>query len=328
MQAMFDGKKALIAGATGFLGSSIARRLLEQGAWVRGTNFSRDPQYQHPRLSWLQANLEQPGDCDVACAGMDYVFMCAANTAGAAVMAATPLIQVTPNVVMNTRLLEAAHAAEVKKFLFISSGAAYPELGDDHPLAEDDMFKGDPPPVYYPVGWMKRYAEILCRTYAEKIPNPQMRVTVVRPSNVYGPGDKFDFAKSHVTAAQIRRVVERQRPIQVWGDGSDVRDLIYIDDFLDGVLLAFADEARFLAVNIGSGKAYSVKEIVETAIMIDGYTDAQVQFDPSKPRTIRKRLLDTSLARERLGFAAKTSLAEGLAKTIDWYRQAFDMPRA
>lgn len=324
---MFEGKTVLVAGATGFLGSSIAKRLLGHGARVRGTHFSRPPAYHFTGLDWLHANLEEYGDCAKATEGIDYVFMCAANTAGAAVMATTPLVHVTPNVSMNARILEASHRAGVKKFLFFSSGAAYPDLGEDHRLTEDDMFKGDPPPVYYPVGWMKRFAEILCRIYAEKITNRPMSTVVIRPSNVYGPGDKFDFAKSHVTAAQIRRVIERHQPIQVWGDGSDVRDLIFIEDFLDGVFKAFAAPDQFLTVNIASGNAHSVKEILQTALTVDGYTDARVEFDATKPRTIGKRIFDTRFAKSHLGFEAKTSLADGFAKTITWYREAFNCPR-
>lgn len=323
---MFAGKKILVAGATGFLGSSIIKRLLGLGAHLRATHYSRPPNLLHPEIEWVPADLELYEDCARVTEGIDHVFMCSANTAGAAVMAATPLVHVTPNISMNARILEAAHRSGVEKFLFISSGAAYPDLGPEHRLTEDDMFKGDPPPIYYPVGWMKRYSEILCRTYAEKIKNP-MATVVIRPSNVYGPGDKFDFAKSHVTAAQIRRVIERERPIQVWGDGSDVRDLIYIDDFLDGLFLAFAKPDPFLTVNIASGEAYTVKEIVQTAISVDQYTDAEVQFDITKPRTIGKRLFDTSFAKEYLGFEARITLAAGFARTIDWYRQAFNCPR-
>ncbi len=321
---MFEGKKVLVAGATGFLGSSIVKVLLKRGAMVRGTHYSRQPSYQGTNLEWQYANFEDSADCIEACDGMDYVFMCSANTAGAAVMATTPLVHVTPNVVMNARILEAAHKAGVEKFLFISSGAAYPDLGEDHALKEEDMFKGDPPPVYYPVGWMKRYSEILCRTYAEKIKTRPMKTVVIRPSNVYGPGDKFDFAKSHVTAAQMRRVMERHKPIQVWGDGSDVRDLIYIDDFLEGLFKAFEKDDQFLTVNIVSGKDYSVKEIVQTAIKVDGYTDAQVEYDTTKPRTIGKRVLDGSFARDYLGFTAKTSLEDGFAKTMAWFHETYD----
>lgn len=316
------GRKVLIAGGTGFIGGALIERLLQQGAQVRATHFQRPAGPARPGLEWMQADLREPAACAAVVAGMDHVMLAAANTAGAAVMATTPLVHVTPNVVMNTLLLEAAHAAGVSKFLFISSGAAYPDLGEDHRLSEGDMFRGDPPDIYFPVGWMKRYTEILCRTYAEKIRQP-MATVIVRPSNVYGPGDKFDFAKSHVTAAQIRRVMDRHQPIEVWGTGDDVRDLIFIDDFIDGLMRAFLHDAPHLTVNIASGEAYSVKQIVNTAIAVDGYDDAQVVFDPSKPRTIGKRLFDVTLARDLLGFQATTPLDEGIRRTIAWYRATF-----
>lgn len=319
---MLKNAKVLVAGGTGFLGSALIDRLLTEGAEVRATCFTREPARRRPRLEWLRADLRDPAACAAATQGMDYVFLSAANTAGAAVMIETPLVHVTPNVVMNAHLLEAAYQAEVKKFLFISSGAAYPDLGEEHRLTEDDMFRGDPPDVYFPVGWMKRYTEVLCRTYAEKIRRP-MPTVVIRPSNVYGPGDKFDFARSHVTAAQIRRVIERQRPIQVWGTGEDVRDLIYVDDFIEGVMRAFTRESDFLTVNIASGRAHSVKEIVQTAVRVDGFDDAEVVFDPTKPRTIGKRLFDVSRARDLLGFEAATSLEDGFTRTIAWFRESF-----
>ena len=181
------------------------------------------------------------------------------------------------------------------------------------------MFDGDPEEVYFPAGWMKRYAEILCRTYAEKIAKP-MPTVVIRPSNVYGPYDKFDFAVSHVTAALVRRVAERQTPLQVWGTGEDIRDLIYIDDFVDGTLAAVSTDLPFLAVNICAGRGYAVREVLETLLDVDGFSDAQVTFDASKPSTVPVRLMDNGLARSLLGFEAKLSLAEGLKRTLAWYR--------
>ena len=163
-----------------------------------------------PGAEVLTLDLRRPQHCARAVKGMDYVFLCAAHTSGAAVIRTTPLVHITPNVLINTLMLEAAHRAKVAKFCFISSGAAYPPTAD-RPVREAEMFDGDPHDVYFAAGWMKRYAEILCRTYAEKIAQP-MPTVVVRPSNVYGPYDKFDFAVSHVTAALIRRVVERQNP--------------------------------------------------------------------------------------------------------------------
>jgi GDP-L-fucose synthase len=314
----FAGKKVLVAGGAGFIGSNLALALAKRNARLRLTVHDKPLQVSIPDAEIMALDLRQPEHCARAVEGMDYVFLCAAHTSGAAVIRKTPLVHITPNVLINTLMLEAAHRAGVAKFCFVSSGAAYPPTGD-RPVREDEMFNGDPHDVYFAAGWMKRYAEILCRTYAEKIGSP-MPTVVVRPSNVFGPYDKFDFAVSHVTAALIRRVIERHNPLEVWGTGEDVRDLIYIDDFIDGMLTACATDQAHLAVNICGGTGHTVREILHKVLDVDGYRDADVRYDPSRPSTIPVRLMDNSAARDQLGFEARTSLEEGLRRTIQWYR--------
>lgn len=314
----FTGKKVLIAGGAGFIGTNLALKLASQGAHLRLTVHEKPLQAAFPGHEAVKLDLRRPEDCARAVDGVDHVFICSAHTSGAAVIRATPLVHITPNVLINTLLLDAAYQARVGKVCFISSGAAYPPTGN-RPVAEPEMFDGDPADVYFPAGWMKRYAEVLCRTYAEKIAQP-MATVVVRPSNVYGPYDKFDFAVSHVTAALIRRVVERQSPLEVWGTGQDIRDLIYVDDFIDGMLAAFATDLPYLAVNLCAGSGHSIWEILETLLRVDGYSDADVRFDASRPSTIPVRLMENRLAKELLGFEARTPLDEGLRRTLDWYR--------
>jgi GDP-L-fucose synthase len=313
-----SGSRVLVAGGSGFLGTNLINRLVGEGVRVRATVHQKPLRVMHSAVEPITVDLRNPDHCRQAVEGMDYVFMCAANTSGAAVMRLNPLAHVTPNVVMNAQILDAAYQAGVKKFVFISSGAAYPPTGD-RPVTEDEMFDGEPYDVYFSVAWMKRYAEILCRIYAEKIAKP-MSTVIIRPSNVYGPYDKFDYKISHVTAALMRRVVERLSPIEVWGTGDDIRDLIYIDDFLDGMLAAVEATETHLAINICSGKGYSVKEILSTLLRVDGYTDADIRFDPSKPSTIPIRLIDGGRAKKMLNFAPKVSLEEGFRRTIQWYR--------
>src|SRR5665213_2270411 len=199
----FRGKKILIAGGAGFIGTNLAIRLAAAGANLRLTVHDKPLQSAFPGAEVLELDLRGPEDCARAVAGVDFVFICSAHTSGAAAIRATPLVHITPNVLINTLLLDAAYQAHVSKLCFISSGAAYPPTGA-RPVGEAEMFNGDPVDVYFPAGWMKRYAEVLCRTYSEKIAQP-MPTVVVRPSNIYGPYDKFDCAVSHVTAALIRR---------------------------------------------------------------------------------------------------------------------------
>ena len=147
-----------------------------------------------------------------------------------------------------------------------------------------------------------------------------MQTIVVRPANIYGPYDKFDWETSHVLPALIRRVVERHDPILVWGDGKDIKDFIYVDDLVDGLLLAMEKLHEFETVNIASGQQYCLRDLLDLILKINGYNNANIVFDASKPTMIPKRLIDPSKARQALGFEAKTSMEDGLRKTIDWYK--------
>ncbi len=316
---MFSGAKVLVAGGAGFVGANLIERLLLLRADIRATIHRKDPVILDKRIEYVRCDLTKMEDCRKVVSDMDYVFLCAASTSGAAVIASTPLVHVTPNIVMNSQMLEAAYSAKVKKFVWLSSNAAYPPSGD-RPVKEEELLNGDPYETYFAVGWMKRYTEILCRLYSEKLKNP-MPTVVLRPSNIYGPCDDFDFETSHVMAALIRRVVERHDPIEVWGTGDDIRDWIYVGDFIDVLILAAEKIESYNPINIGLGKGYSIKQALQIMLEVDGYTDARVKFNPSKPSMIPMRLIDTTKAETILGFKAKTGLREGIKKTIEWYRK-------
>lgn len=322
MSNFLEGKRVLVTGGTGFVGINLIKRLLSLNADITATIHKKEPVLIDSRIKYKRCDLTKMEDCKYAVENMDYVFMCAANTQGAAVLEKNPLIHVTPNILMNSQMLESAYFAKVKKFLWISSSTGYPVTGD-RPVKEEEIMNGDPYDKYFCVGWMKRYTEVLCRMYSEKLKNPMVTV-VLRPTNIYGEYDKFDFKTSHVFAALIRRVVERHNPIEVWGTGDDVRDLIYVEDFIDAILLAMEKINSYNPVNIGFGKGYSIKEFLKMMLEVDGYTSAKVVFDPSKPSTIPIRLVDTTKAETILGFKPKTDLKEGIKKTIKWYRENYD----
>ena len=315
---MFKESCVVVMGGAGFVGVNLINRLLKLGAKVTATLHNSPAVIKDDKISYVKCDLTRAEDCDRVLAGVDYAFMCAANTSGAAVIEGTPLVHVTPNVVMNTLALEAAYKAGVKKFLFISSNTVYPDV--DHPVREDEMMTGELFEKYYCVAWMKRFTEILCRMYAEKIKKPMMTV-VVRPANIYGPFDDFEWATSHVVPALIRKVVERHKPLEVWGDGSDIKDLIYIDDFIEGMLLAMEKINTFDPVNIATGRPCSIKDVLNAILKVDGFNDAKIVFNTSKPTMIPRRLIDVTKAKKLLGFEAKTSLEDGIKKTVQWYRR-------
>jgi len=312
----FKNKKVLVAGGAGFIGTNLIKKLLEFEAQVRAADIKQKLQIQDNRIEYIKSDLTKKQDCQKAVKDVDYVFMVAANTSGAAVIEKTPLVHVTPNVIMNSLMLEASYEAGVKKFLFISSNTVYPV--SDQSVKESDMEYGNLFSKYYFVAWMKQFSEVLCEMYT-KIKKP-MKTIVVRPANSYGPYSDFEKETSHVIPALIRKVVERHNPIEVWGDGLDIKDFIYVEDLVEGMLLAMEKIENFDPVNIASGQPCTIKEILKIILIADNYQDAKIIFDASKPTMIPKRLIDTSKAKKILGFEAKTSLAEGIKKTIDWYR--------
>jgi len=315
---MLKGAHVLVSGGGGFIGSNLLERLCAEGCRVRATLHKQPPVITNPAVDYVRADLTVMDDCRRVVDGVDIVCHCAASTSGAAAMANSPLLLLTPNIVMTSQLMEAAYLARVKKFLYLSSSAAYPPSGD-RPVREDELFNDNPYETYFGVGWMKRFGEVLGIFYSQKLREP-MPVAVVRPSNIFGPRDKFDPKTSHVTAALVRRVVQRENPFVVWGTGNDVRDLLYIDDFLDGVLLALRHPDPYLALNIAAGEGHTVKEVIQMLLELDNFQAAEVRFDTSKPQMIPVRLIDNTQAREKLGFCPKLGLRVGLQRTLVWYR--------
>lgn len=317
MASFFRNRRVLVTGGAGFIGTNLLLKLLETGAIITSTVHVKSPQIKNSNIRYLKGDLCNQNFCKKAAKGQDFVFMCAANTSGANVIEKTPLVHVTPNVIMNTLMLEAAYEARVKKFLFLSSNAVYPPL--NHPVKEVEMMVGEPYVKYFPVAWMKRFSEILCEIYATRIKNPMVTI-VIRPANVYGPYDDFEWETSHVVPALVRKVVERHKPLEVWGDGGEIKDLMYVKDLIDALVTAVVKLEDFVQINIGSGEGVSIKRVLNTILELEKYEDAKIVFNKSKPAMIRKRILDVSLAKKLLGFEAKTNLNDGLGETIYWYK--------
>ena len=301
------------------MGTHLARKLHTLGASVRSTFHDKGLQQKIEGIGYLRVDLLNLDDCLAATKDIDFVFMCAANSSGAEVMDKTPLIHLTPNVVMNSQMLSAAYENQIKKFCFISSNTVYPLT--DFAVTENDV-TGEFFEKYFIVGWMKRFSEIMCEMYATKIKKP-MDILVVRPGNLYGPFDKFNKSESKVIAALIRRALEKQDPFEVWGDGLDLKDFLYIEDFIEGMLKAFAINEKYTIFNIASGIPITIKEVLEQILEVTGHTQAKVVFDSTKPTMIPIRLIDISAVNEATGWKPKIGISDGLRQTIDWYVEFF-----
>ncbi len=322
--SFFSGKKVLLTGAAGFIGRNLLKRLVDENVNVRAVLHQRDLDIADPRIEYVRADLTMISDCRRVVAGVDFVFHCAASTSGAAVIERTPLVHVTPNIVMNAQLLETAYQAGVQKFLWISSSTGYPDTGD-RPVLESEMMQGDPYEKYFYVGWMKRYSEILCRIYGEKI-KPSMTTIVLRPTNIYGEHDDFEPQTSHVFAALVRKVVEHQDPLVVWGTGNDVRDLVYVGDFVDAMMISMEKVQGFDVFNIGSGIGYSVRDLLFRMMTIENSIHPCIVYDQSKPTMIPVRMVDTSKAKVMLGFSPSVGIDQGIHRTMTWYKSRNGSP--
>lgn len=315
----FSGKKVLVAGAAGFVGTHLTQRLVSSGAIVRGTIHNSNPLLEINGVEYVRTNLETTIDCDLVTKNIDYVFMCAANSSGAEVMTKTPLVHLTPNVIMNSQILAASYANNVKKFCFISSNTVYPLT--DFAVSEDDV-TGEFFEKYFIVGWMKRFSELMCEMYATKVNKP-MPTLIVRPGNLYGPFDKYRKNESKVIAALIRRAFEKENPFEVWGDGEDIKDFLFIDDFIDALLETFPRTSDFDIFNIASGVPITIKEVLKHIIDISNNGVIEVNFDTTKPTMIPKRMIDISKINKLIGWYPKTSITQGLKLTFDWYANTY-----
>lgn len=319
MKDFYQGKRVLVTGASGFIGTNLVRKLVNLGAIVRGTIHENAPQEVLPGVEYSRYDLLRMDNCLKATKDVDYVFMAAANSSGAAVMETTPLVHLTPNVVMNSQMLAASYENKVKKFCFISSNTVYPLT--DFAVKEEDV-TNEFFEKYFIVGWMKRFSEIMCEMYSNKIERP-MDTLVVRPGNLYGPFDKYTWTESKVIAALIRRTIEKQNPLEVWGDGLDLKDFLFIDDFTEGMLLAFAKSDHFMPINIASGIPITIREVLAVILKTAGHDEAQVTFDSTKPTMIPKRIIDISKIQKLTDWSPETNLIDGISKTMEWYKEFF-----
>lgn len=312
----YEDKMVLVTGGTGFVGTHIVGELLKHGARVRVPIHNRPLIIKDDEIETLRADLADPQDCLRAVSGVDFVFHAAGVVTGAGVTALDSMSAITANLVLTSRMLEAAWAAGVDRVLVFSSSTGYPVA--DYPITEDEFWSGPTHPSYFGYGWMRRYLERLAEYVASK---SQMKIAIVRPTAVYGPLDNFDPVTAHVIPSLILKAIERMNPYEVWGTGEEVRDFLHAKDLARGCLLMLEKYAECDPVNVGYGRAVTIAEIVKLILDAADYAEAEVIFNSTRPTAIPFRMVDTSKAKKLLGFEPEISLEQGLRDTVEWYRR-------
>jgi GDP-L-fucose synthase len=304
----FKGTNVLVTGGTGMIGRQIVNILCDAGANV--TIVSLDDVRVDDRAVHVYGDLSDFVLCKQLTENMDFVFHVAGIKGSIEVTKTKPASFFVPLLMMNTNVLEACRINKVQKVAYTSSIGAYPSA---EVFREFEDLEEGPPMDMFP-GWAKRMAELQIRAY--KIQYGVDNFAIVRPCNVYGPGDNFDPKNAMVIPSLMYRIYHKEYPVVVWGDGSAIRDFAYSEDVAKGVILALYHGTGARYVNLGSGKGYSIKELVET---LHSFLPFNYEFDTTKPSGFPKRVMDISLARKMLGYNPTTSLLEGLKKTWEWY---------
>jgi len=303
----FKGKRCLVTGGTGLIGRQVVNILCNAGAKVRIVSLDRikvNEQAEH-----IYGDLTSFAFCQDITKGIDYVFHLAGIKGSAKVTIEKPASFFVPLLQMNTNILEACRVNKVKKVVYTSSVGAYPGA---EVFKEFEGMDGTPMDKF--PGWAKRMAELQIQAY--KIQYGLDSFSIVRPANVYGPGDDFDPDNAMVIPSLIAKIARGDNPVLIWGDGSAIRDFAFCRDVAEGIILALHYGTNSSFVNLGSGKGYSIKELVET---LRSFIDFNYEFDPTKPSGYPRRIMDISLARRLIHYNPTTTLLDGLRETWYWF---------
>ena len=311
-------KRMLICGGTGFIGRNLLDFYANKGYAIRATHFNRPPVDVYKGVEWVKCDLRDPAQVRSVLDGVDIVMQFAATTTGAKDIVSKPYIHVTDNAVMNSLLLRESFEQGVEHFIFPSCTIMYQK--SESALREDDFNPSDEiQSFYYGVGHTKVYLENMCKFYSNF---KKTRHTVLRHSNIYGPHDKYDLEKSHVTGATITKVMNSDDGVvRVWGTGEEKRDLLYVEDLINFIDLSLNKQEKYFELfNVGLGQGIKIKDLVKKVIQCSG-KQLKITHDLTKPTLPTSLFLDCQKAKEILGWQPSHSLEEGLTKTIQWYRE-------
>ena len=313
MTNIFKNKKILVAGGTGLIGQQLVPKLINLGGKVFVASLDDKSLVNDKIENFYSLDLMNLDNCIKITKDMEIIFNLLGVTGTPKIGIEKPASFMMSNIYCAINLLMAAQISKVKKYLYTSTYGVY---GHDSVMKENNVWKTFPSENNKFAGWAKRIGELQIEAF--KIEYNFESLHIVRPANIYGPYANFDPKNSMVIPSLIRRVIEGENPLIVWGNGTAVRDFIFSADVAEAMIQVMQKKIE-KPINIGSGTGISIKTLVNTllsSVLIK--KKPKVIFDKTKPTGDKKRILDTSLAKGH-GITNKVSLKEGLDKTINWY---------
>jgi GDP-L-fucose synthase len=318
--SFWENKRVLLTGGGGFLGSHVREVLDAAGCQhvfvVRSSAYDITRETEVQRLfEDLQAGIGGwPSRLHGRTAPVDIVIHLAGLVGGIGANKANPADFYYRNLMMGTLMMHYSRLAGAAKFVAAGAGCGYPEHAP-MPLKETSFWDGFPQVESAPYSLAKRMLQVQSIAYWKQYRFPAI---IGVPGNIYGPYDNFDLENAHVAPALVRKFVESDNVV-VWGSGKPTRDFVYAGDVAKGLLLATEVYDQAELVNLSSGRDHSISEVIDTLIDITGFKGT-FSWDTSRPDGQIRRLFDVSKAEKDLGFRATTSLRDGLAMTVEWYR--------
>jgi GDP-L-fucose synthase len=306
---MFNNQKVLVTGGAGMIGRQLVKKLVLKGAKVTIADLT-EPEHLPFNVDFVKTDLRNFNSCLEVCKGKDYVFHLAGVKGSPLMCMNQPVDFMVPMLQFNTNMTQAAFESDVKWYLFTSSVGVY---APSEIFYEESVWGSFPSPNDIYAGWAKRIGELQTETYKKQY--GWDRISIVRPANVYGPYDNFNPANAMVVPSLIRKAQEND-VLDVFGDGSPIRDFIYAEDVAEGMIFTVENKITE-PVNLGSGEGNSIKELVELVIKHSG-KDIDVKWYTDIPSGDKQRLMSMNKM-NKYGFKSHTSLEEGVKKTTEWF---------
>ena len=301
--------RVLVTGGGGFLGSQLVERLDAEG---KNVVIARSADYDITSMDDTRRMFDD--------ANAELVFHLAAEVGGIGANRTNPGRYWFANLVMGANVLEQARLHSTPKLVIVGTVCAYPKFARV-PFDEDELWDGYPEETNAPYGVAKKAVLVGAQAYRNQY---GLDAIFLLPTNLYGPRDNFDLETSHVIPALIRKMVEAEDEVVLWGDGSPTREFLYVEDCVDGLVLAAERYDGPDPVNLGAAREISIRDLASLIADVVGY-EGRIVWDTEKPNGQPRRSVDATRARELFEFEAATPLREGIERTVAWYRAA--LPR-